>query len=333
MPPTLTTSTFAPRSSICAAMRASSMRGVSRTCRLVWITRKGRFHQGLSLHIVGFTPFLHVFLFSSSVHGRGELGNAFFPALQKGGASPIMVEDLGANRAEGPRFFRRNGDVWTGGCRAPALGGAAVCGGLCAGPVQVGAAGGVDRAALRGAGRAFHHAVELVTGVREAHSWLLLLLPAAGLAVVFLYRKLKVEGRGHERRHRRGAPGQGLPWTLLPAIFLSTVLTHLFGGSAGREGAALQMGGTVGYHVGRLFRLDDRDLRTATMTGMAAFFTALFGTPLAATVFAMMVISVGVFYHADFIPCLVASLVAFGVSILMALRRRGLRSRRRTSRR
>ena len=79
------------------------------------------------------------------------------------------------------------------------------------------------------------------------------------------------------------------------------------------------MGGTVGYHVGRLFRLDDRDLRTATMTGMAAFFTALFGTPLAATVFAMMVISVGVFYHADFIPCLVASLVAFGVSILLGV--------------
>lgn len=168
-------------------------------------------------------------------------------------------------------------------------------------------------------GAAFHHAVELVTGVREAHSWLLLLLPAAGLAVVFLYRKLKVEGVGTNDVIDEVHLGKGLPWTLLPAIFLSTVLTHLFGGSAGREGAALQMGGTVGYHVGRLFRLDDRDLRTATMTGMAAFFTALFGTPLAATVFAMMVISVGVFYHADFIPCLVASLVAFGVSILLGV--------------
>lgn len=106
---------------------------------------------------------------------------------------------------------------------------------------------------------------------------------------------------------------------LLPAIFLGTVLTHLCGGSAGREGAALQMGGTLGYHTGLLFHLDDRDLRTATMTGMAAFFAALFGTPLAATVFAMMVISIGVIYHAAFIPCLTASLVAYGVSILMGV--------------
>lgn len=79
------------------------------------------------------------------------------------------------------------------------------------------------------------------------------------------------------------------------------------------------MGGTLGYHTGLLFHLDDRDLRTATMTGMAAFFAALFGTPLAATVFAMMVISIGVIYHAAFIPCLTASLVAYGVSILMGV--------------
>ena len=65
----------------------------------------------------------------------------------------------------------------------------------------------------------------------------------------------------------------------MPSIFLGTVLTHLCGGSAGREGAALQMGGALGYRVGRLFGFDERDLRIATTTGMAAFFTALFGTP------------------------------------------------------
>ena len=79
------------------------------------------------------------------------------------------------------------------------------------------------------------------------------------------------------------------------------------------------MGGTIGYHTGRLFRLDDRDMRTATMAGMAAFFSALFGTPLAATVFAMAVISIGVMYHAAFIPCLTASLMAFGVSLVMGV--------------
>jgi H+/Cl- antiporter ClcA len=84
------------------------------------------------------------------------------------------------------------------------------------------------------------------------------------------------------------------------------VLTHLCGGSSGREGAALQMGGDIGYHVGRLFHLDDRDRRTVSQCGMAAFFSALFGTPLASTMFALMVESVGTIYHVAFIPALVA---------------------------
>lgn len=75
------------------------------------------------------------------------------------------------------------------------------------------------------------------------------------------------------------------------------------------------MGGTIGRHAGNLFNLDDRDLRTATMAGMAAFFSALFGTPLTATVFAIVVISIGVVYHVAFIPCLTASLVAYWISV------------------
>ena len=106
---------------------------------------------------------------------------------------------------------------------------------------------------------------------------------------------------------------------LLPSIFIGTVLTHLCGGSAGREGAALQMGSTIGYWAGRLFRLDDRDTRTATLCGMAAFFSALFGTPLAATMFAIMVISVGNFYHTAFIPCFAASLVSYGISMWLGV--------------
>ncbi len=174
--------------------------------------------------------------------------------------------------------------------------------------------------ALCGAlGSLFHHMVEIATELRTENGFLVLLLPLAGLLVVFLYRRLSVEGVGTNDVLDEIHLGRGLPPALFPAIFLATGLTHLFGGSAGREGAALQMGGTVGYQVGRLFRLDDRDRRTATMTGMAAFFTALFGTPLAATVFAMMVVSVGLFYHADFLPCLVASLVSFGVSLLLGV--------------
>lgn len=168
-------------------------------------------------------------------------------------------------------------------------------------------------------GSVFHIGVHEATLIREELSWLLYLLPVAGLAIVGFYKLTKTEGQGTNDILEEVSQGKGLSLLLLPAIFVGTVLTHLTGGSAGREGAALQMGGTIGYHTGRLFHLDDRDMRTATMAGMAAFFAALFGTPLTATVFAMMVISVGVVYHSALIPCLTASLVAYGVSVVMGV--------------
>ncbi|WP_455581712.1 chloride channel protein [Dysosmobacter sp.] len=168
-------------------------------------------------------------------------------------------------------------------------------------------------------GSAFHIGVHEATALRAAHPWLLWVLPAAGIAIVAFYKATGTEGMGTNDIIDAVHLGKDLSIWLLPAIFLGTVLTHLCGGSAGREGAALQMGGTIGHQTGRLFRLDDRDLRTATMAGMAAFFAALFGTPLTATVFAMVVISIGVMYHAAFIPCLTASLVAYGVSLLMGV--------------
>lgn len=168
-------------------------------------------------------------------------------------------------------------------------------------------------------GSAFHISVGCVTALRGAHGWLLWLLPAAGLAIVGVYRLFGTEGEGTNDIIDAVHLGKPLPVLLLPSIFIGTVLTHLCGGSAGREGAALQMGGTIGYWAGRLFRLDDRDTRTATLCGMAAFFSALFGTPLAATMFAIMVISVGNFYHTAFIPCFAASLVSYGISMWLGV--------------
>jgi H+/Cl- antiporter ClcA len=170
-----------------------------------------------------------------------------------------------------------------------------------------------------GIGSAFHIGVHHAALLRGEHPWLLWCLPALGLVIVGFYKLTKTEGQGTNDVIDEVSLGKGLSLWLLPAIFLGTVLTHLGGGSAGREGAALQMGGTIGYHTGRLFGMDDRDMRTATMAGMAAFFSALFGTPLAATVFAMAVVSIGVMYHAALIPCLTASLVAFGVSLMMGV--------------
>ncbi len=163
-------------------------------------------------------------------------------------------------------------------------------------------------------GTAFHVGVEYATELRGAHPRLLWCLPAAGLLIVAVYKLCRTEGCGTNDVIEEVRQGKGLPFLLLPSIFIGTLLTHLCGGSAGREGAALQMGGTIGYHTGKVLHLDDQDVRTTTMAGMAAFFSALFGTPVAAALFAMLVISVGALYHANLFPCLVASLVAYEVS-------------------
>ena len=164
-------------------------------------------------------------------------------------------------------------------------------------------------------GTAFHLAVEHVTEWRGEHVWLLWLLPLAGLAIVALYKLTGCEGMGTNNVIRAVHSGEIVSPLLVPAIFLGTVLTHLCGGSAGREGAALQMGGSIGYNIAKLFRFSDHDRRTATACGMAAFFSALFGTPLAATLFGIMVEDVGLAFSVAFVPGFAAALIAYGVSL------------------
>lgn len=168
-------------------------------------------------------------------------------------------------------------------------------------------------------GSAFHFGVSRANLIRETHDWVIYLLPVAGVLAVGVYRLFHTEGQGTNNILQEIQDGKGVPLTLIPAIFLTTVLTHLVGGSAGREGAALQMGGGIGYNTAKLLKLDDRDLRTATMVGMAAFFSALFGTPLGAAVFSLEVISVGLIYHAAFIPCFISSMTAYAVAGLLGI--------------
>ena len=177
----------------------------------------------------------------------------------------------------------------------------------------------VTGALCGGIGTAFHVGVERVTELRAVYPWLVYLLPLLGLAVVGIYKLCRVEGIGTDNILEEVHSGRGVSLALLPAIFFSTLLTHLGGGSVGREGAALQMGGAIGYQSARLLRLDESDTRTSTTIGMAAFFSALFGTPMAATVFALEITNVGRVYYAQMFPCLVASLTAFGVSLLLGV--------------
>ena len=168
-------------------------------------------------------------------------------------------------------------------------------------------------------GSAFHLTVDWVTAVRGENPWLIFLLPAGGLAIAAIYRVTKMEGEGTNGIIDSIHDGGKVHIRLVPVIFISTAITHLVGGSAGREGAALQIGGGIGYRVGRLFRLDDKDMRLVTLCGMSAVFAALFGTPLTATIFALEVISVGILYYSGFIPCLVASVTAYGISRLIGI--------------
>ena len=168
-------------------------------------------------------------------------------------------------------------------------------------------------------GTLFHLSVERVTELRADQPWLLFLLPTAGLLITALYKATKCEGVGTNNVIRAVQSGEPVSILLVPAIFLGTVLTHLCGGSAGREGAALQMGGSIGWNVGTLLHLKDHDRRTATISGMAAFFSALFGTPLTAALFAMMVEDVGLTFTSAFVPAFTSALIAYGCSLAFGI--------------
>ena len=168
-------------------------------------------------------------------------------------------------------------------------------------------------------GAAFHIGVEQATELRLAQPWIIWLLPVGGVAIVGLYRLAHMEGRGTNNIIESVHFGKDVPILLVPLIFISTCITHLLGGSAGREGAALQIGGGIGYRTGRALHLGEKDLPLATLCGMSAVFAALFGTPLTATVFALEVISVGVLYYAGLIPCLMAASVAYLIASLFGV--------------
>ena len=123
-------------------------------------------------------------------------------------------------------------------------------------------------------GSAFHLSVNWAATFRAAHPWLLWLLPIGGLLIAAIYRLTKMENKNTNAIIDAIHFGDKVPLLLVPAIYLSTVITHLFGGSAGREGAALQIGGSLGCYVGQLFHLDEKDMRIATLCRMSAVFSA-----------------------------------------------------------
>jgi H+/Cl- antiporter ClcA len=152
--------------------------------------------------------------------------------------------------------------------------------------------------------------VRFATDLPSGIPWLLFLLPVGGVGVGLLYHRFgkSVEGGNNLIVEQIHEPGGGVPARMAPLVLLGTVLTHLFGGSAGREGTAVQMGGSIASTVGRWLRLDAVDTRTLLMCGIAAGFGAVFGTPLTGALFALEVLAIGLVSYQALVPCLIASI-------------------------
>lgn len=154
--------------------------------------------------------------------------------------------------------------------------------------------------------------LDMATAIRWNNLWLIYLLPLAGLLITFLYKAYgKNSGAGNnlimDEIHK---PGGGIPTRMAPLVLFSTIITHLFGGSAGREGTAVQMGGSISALFSKWYKLKHRDKRILLMCGMAAGFGAVFGTPIAGAVFAMEVLAIGRIKYDALIPCLISSIIA-----------------------
>ncbi|QDT54297.1 putative voltage-gated ClC-type chloride channel ClcB [Caulifigura coniformis] len=165
----------------------------------------------------------------------------------------------------------------------------------------------------------FLWSLDQATQLRFAHPWLLAGLPLAGFAIGLLYQSFgqSVEAGNNLIVDEIHQPGGGVPLRMAPLILVSTVVTHLFGGSAGREGTAVQMGGSLASGMARLLPgLEPHDVRRLLMAGVAAGFGGVFGTPVAGAIFAMEVLSMGRMTYAAFFPCLVGAIASDQVCAL-----------------
>lgn len=167
-----------------------------------------------------------------------------------------------------------------------------------------------------GIGSLFSICIKYANNLNSSLWYLIFFMPLGGVIIVALYKLCKIENDPGTNCVIESIRSKNhVPYAMAPLIFISTVITHLVGGSAGREGAALQLGGSLGTAVGRLLKLDESDIHIAVMCGMSGLFSSLFCTPIAAAFFALEVISVGVAYYSALVPCFTSAIVSYFISI------------------
>ncbi len=166
----------------------------------------------------------------------------------------------------------------------------------------------------------FGHLLALANDIRGRYPLIVLALPAAGLLIVFLYRFFKdADDKGTNMVIASIHSSTDIPFRMMPLIFVTTIITHLFGGSAGREGAALQIGGSIANKLGKIIKLSDEDRHIIVMCGMSAGFSALFGTPMAAAIFSLEVVRVGIMNYAALVPCVTAAMIGHFAAVFFQM--------------
>lgn len=168
-------------------------------------------------------------------------------------------------------------------------------------------------------GSIFSLAVSFVTNLRTQNGWIVFLLPLGGLLSVWIYSLFKVTGTGTDDAVESAHSDKKISPRLTPAVFICSVITHLFGGSAGREGAALKMGGGIAALFSKVMKLDERSRRTIALAGMSGVFAAVFGTPIGAAVFTIEVVRSANIRPWAIFTSLISSVTAFLISLAFGI--------------
>ena len=166
----------------------------------------------------------------------------------------------------------------------------------------------------------FGHTLIFVNNLRAQYPFVVYFLPIGGLLIVALYRGFRnTSDKGTNTVVASIQESTDIPFKMAPLIFISTTITQLVGGSAGREGAALQLGGSIANKTAQLLRFKDSSRKMLIMCGMSAGFSALFGTPLAASVFSLEIACVGYLQLSGLVPCVVSAYTGFFMAKLLGM--------------